>query len=29
LGIDALRVNMIFYIKSHGSLCAGFLLADS
>ena len=27
LGIDVLRVYMIFYIKSHGSLCAGFLFA--
>lgn len=29
LGIDVLRVNMVFYIKSHGSLCAGFLFAVS
>lgn len=29
LGIDALRACMVFYIKSHGNLCAGFLLAVS
>ena len=27
LGIDVLRVYMVFYIKSHGNLCAGFLFA--
>jgi hypothetical protein len=29
LGIDALWVYVVFYKKSHGNLCAGFLVAVS